>query len=195
MQPFILELTVGLSILGAALLAYAIVRLLAAVRASVIVRLPADARAGRRRLRRTGSGRSLHRDDASRHRVRRCRLRQARCGRARSAVGADTCFARTVSGFSRVLSVRPHSTSPIRPLSAHRHRHPQGRRHVAKRARVRASVCRARWCSGCSALCFGGLSALIGGTVLTALHLAGKLCCRFARICRLPALVARGSMP
>lgn len=172
MQPFILELTVGLAILGAALLAYAIVRLLAAVRASVIVRLPAVseqdvtfAQAGQVVLyiETTHLGTAFAGVDFA--------MRDAG---GREVPSAPIIFRTKVSGFSRVrLSVRAFDIA-----------NPGRYRLVATgvapgRDMSQCALVFARpfvgtmvlWILG---IVFGGV-ALIGGTVLTALHLAGKL--------------------
>jgi hypothetical protein len=172
MQAFILELTVGLAILGATLLAYAIVRLLAVVRASVIVRLPAvpeqDVTFGQAGpvvlcIETTHFGTAFAGVDFA--------MRDAS---GRELPSAPILFRTKVSGFSRVrLSVRAFDItragryrlistgiSPARDMSQSA--------LVFVRPFVGAMVL---WILG---IVFGGM-CLIGGIVLTALHVAGKL--------------------
>lgn len=172
MSPLPIALTAGIALLGAVWLAYAIARLLALVRASVIVRLPAIpeqdvdfAQAGQvvlcietTHLGMAFAGVSFVLRDSSRHDV----------------PSAPILFRTKVSGFSRVrLSVRTFEiprpgryrlvASGIAPG-----------RDMSQSALVFTRPVAATLVLWILGIVLGGF-ALIGGTVLTALRVAGKL--------------------
>ena len=172
MQPFILELTVGFAILGAALLVYAIVRLLTAVRASVIVRLPA---VSEQDVTFAQAAQVVLYIETTQFSSAFAGVDFAMRDTARREVpSAPILFRTKVSGFSRVrLSVRAFDIA-----------RPGRYRLVATgitpgRDMSKSAIVFARPFVGAMVLwilgiVFGGI-ALIGGIVLTALHVAGKL--------------------
>ncbi|HEV7489524.1 MAG TPA: hypothetical protein VGO25_01870 [Rhodanobacteraceae bacterium] len=172
MQPFIPELTVCLAILGAALLAYAIVRLLAAVRASVIVRLPA---VSEQDVTFAQVGQVVLYIEAMQFSTAFAGVDFAmRDAAGREVPSAPILFRTKVSGFSRVrLSVRAFDIArPGRYRLIATGIAPG--RDMSQSALVFARPFVGTMVLWILAIVLGGI-ALIGGTVLTALHFAGKL--------------------
>jgi hypothetical protein len=172
MQPFPIGLTLGVAILGVALLAYSIVRLLSVVRASVIARLPAvseqdvtfaEAGATVLCIETTHFGSAFSGVQFS--------MRDAA---GRDVPSSPILFRAKVSGFSRVrLSVRTFEIP-----------RPGRYRLVAtgiapERDMSQAALVFTRPFAGAMVLWILGIVlggfGLIGGTVLTALRVAGKL--------------------
>ena len=172
MHPIPIELTIGIAVLGAALLAYSIVRLLAVVRASVIVRLPAVpaqdvtfAQAGPTVLciETTHFGSAFSGVQFS--------MRDAA---GRDVPSSPILFRTKVSGFARVrLSVRTFEIpQPGRYRLVATGITPERDMSQAVLVFTRPfAAAMVLWILG---IVLGGI-CLIGGTVLTALRIAGKL--------------------
>lgn len=172
MHPIPVQLTIVVAVIGVALLVYSIVRLLGVVRASVIVRLPAVpeqdvtfAQAGPTVLciETTHFGSAFSGVQFA--------MRDAT---GRNVASSPILFRAKVSGFTRVrLSVRSFEI----PLPGHYRLIATGiapERDMSQAALVFTrpfAGAMVRWILG---IVLGGVG-LIGGTVLTALRIAGKL--------------------
>jgi hypothetical protein len=169
---FPIELTIGIAVLGAALLAYSIVRLLAVVRASIIVRLPAVPeqdvefkRAGQTVLciETTHFGSAFSGVDFA--------LRDAA---GRDVPSAPIVFRTKVSGFARVrLSVRMFEIARPGRYRLIATGIPPGR-DMSQAALVFTRPFAAAMVLWILGIVVGGFG-VIGGIVFSALRFAGKL--------------------
>jgi hypothetical protein len=164
---FPIELTVGIAILGAALLAYAILRLLAVVRASIIVRLPA---VPEQNVQFAAAGQVVLCIETT-------HLDTAFWGVqfAMSDVSSTPIVFRTkVSGFSRVrLALRTFEIPRPGRYRLVASEIPPGR-DMSQAALVFTQPFAAAMVFWILCIVFGGM-CLIGGIVFSALHVAGKL--------------------
>jgi len=172
MLPVPSGLTIGVAIFGIALLAYSIVRLLAVVRASVVVRLPA---VPEQDVTLAQAGQIVLCIETTHLRSEFAGVKFAlRDGTGRDVPSAPIVFRSRVSGFSRVrLSVRTFDIPrPGRYRLVATGIAPD--RDMSQAALVFTRPFAAAMVLWILGIVLGGFG-LIGGTVLSALRFAGKL--------------------